>query len=296
MQKLLLYSFTVVVTGWVIACSQNNAETYVQVSDTVFYQAPGKIAGKSLRCYGVLSSQEIVLELPEGFPATPERYELTTGEGSRSHPNSVEVVGGKVRASFQPVSSRYLYQQTGLRGDLDSSFVLSVTTAQHTESFTFTANANYSASLEKFGLVNVTPYMLGEFTLSPEITAVSQTSLPLVRNNECLASGFWMKVESVFKDSTMTVNMRFVNQSQKDVVVDASRIRLNNVTPHFDSDDPTNVISIKNGGRAEVKMKYMVPKADTFMLDVSGIEHVGEGGQVFGGLFKLSAVHGAPAH
>gem|GEM_PF-5634814 len=271
--------------------TRRNYEVRLSPMDTLLYRS-SETTGDYLNSYGIVSSQEFIVEVKTTVVFAPEQMELTTLEGSRSHPLSIERIGKRVRALFQPVTSRYLFQQTGLRGDLDSTFVLSVRTGEQQEIFSFHAGKNYSVSVDQFGLKNVIPYVLDNFDMESGISQVKNVITPIIRNNECLISGFWMKVETFYKGENLLMKLRLVNQSMKEISIDCSQVRVNDVQQSPAAGQPSSPIVLRNGGRSEVKLQFTIPRAEHYFLDVRGLKYMEPvPDQVIPGILKLSAVN-----
>jgi len=224
-----------------------------------------------VRAHGIVSTQELIVELEETDLQSPDQLELTSSEGNRSHPVEFKRAGERWHAVFRPVTSRRIFQRAGVRGDLDSLFSLAIKTQAGEKNISLVVGGAYKASVNRFGLPSRKVYVLEDFRQSPSGQKNAGPARPLVRNNEYLDNGFWMKFEAVYNDGYMNIQIRMVNQSMKDIHVDLKQVRLNDVQPDFDP-SIKNPLLLKNGRRGEVKLQFKIIEQNSYALHLAGVK------------------------
>ncbi|MFZ6010053.1 MAG: hypothetical protein ACOYXT_06855, partial [Bacteroidota bacterium] len=185
---------------------------------------------------------------------------------------------------FEPVHDRKLFQETGLRGNIATTYDLEikikdVSQTEITETIRLTADPrSYRLSVAKFGLEsNTTAYILSggdKFMLAQQEysnrTMKFRTEHSVnVSGNEILVDGLWLKVHARHRFDTLNVVVRIVNQSSYTVsLASPNLISRGDAFQMFNSDSP-QPIKILNGGRASTHYKIRIPRMDEFGLELS---------------------------
>lgn len=270
-----------------------------EISDTFFYNTYAEhetlFEVKSISCQGFISDQQLSIKLGvkknKSEKLTPELWELTDSAGIRSLPVRSAITGDEqseninIDLVYEPVSSRKLFQQTGLRGDLKSNYCLNVTHPANPEIkqiICFAANDTiHKKSVEKFGLAaTTTPYVVAKLIEdSLDLKSASKKIIPvkgdqpIVSGNEILTRGFWSKFSGYYKNDTLNFHLRMVNQSSYGVIIKKDDLLLVNETSILKPEDSNEtVMELRNGGRGELFLKFVVEKNRAYTLDLRGMQ------------------------
>jgi hypothetical protein len=289
-------------TGFLHSCKNEIVENAVSISDTLYFKTGidnnGPLAISMIRCLGKFSDQRILLEAiiqnnsDHTIHISPERWELQCKEGNRSVPvrsglrsASGELANGKsdtVILLYEPVHSRQLYQQTGLRGDLDLAYDLRINIAENIDQLVrLEADlASHEQSISKFGIrATTTPFVLSGLSheeLQQTFTKIKTegASKTLLSGNEILSKGFWTKFSVFHKHDTLFMSIRIVNQTSSAVSIDMNELSLIAegavIQPVFSGDSK---IELRNGSRGEVNISFPVKKCEHYTFDMPGIRY-----------------------
>lgn len=288
------------------ACKPEKKNNTSEFTDTIYYALKNaqqqNLQITSLKFSGVVSSQTIFCDVTlrndhyNFLEYSPKLWELQGIEGSRATPVYVEPEkltlqknqSAKIKLIYQPVHSRYLFQQTGLRGDIDQNYILKINANAFngeaiTEVLEISADAKvYKAVIDSFGLKKTTtPYILAGFDEKHHVKnsgkpdfADSDKAIEKIQitDNEILNNGLWIKVSSYFTSDTLNCNFRIVNQSGTEVYIDVLDLRLIDgsemIRPSRVSKD--SIIELKSGSRSEIILKYPVLPSVNYSLNLSG--------------------------
>lgn len=291
-------------------------ERFPVVSDTIRYKTHSSLNEATLACvnsssYGILSQQSLVVSVTlknqsarmiNIFPST---LVVTSPEGIRTPAmitladtlvvNAEDTVS--LKATFLPISSRFLYHYAMLRGDILPEYKVSISGQSDSgdafeESITLTTDTTfYSKSLKKFGNdFLITPFHIAG-QVQGAVSPVAQENDPRieVRDNEILNEGFWVKVLAYQRYDTLHCRLRFVNQSRSAVSVTPKALKLNtssqSISPHLRSNDE---LVLQKGDRAEVDLKFPVHLNSAYTLDFRSIKPLdGPEKILFNDLFSL---------
>jgi hypothetical protein len=304
MSKTFLITIASVIIISLYSCKMGE-EKISSVSDSLAFKAStledDVISITDPECIAIISRQQIVFgatiknKSGDRIALNPELWELHCSDGSRTLPIKVSGdeyalnpgASAKIMMFFEPVHDRQLYQQTGLRGDIDSHYRLQCNVNTNKlpvsqEIFLEANKKNYQDAISAFGLTKTTkPYAVAEMS-SPgndkqekdfSIDPVSSQDNIRMSDNEILANGFWTRFASFYKSDTLFVTMRMVNQSLSPVVIHIPELKLlfqNEFASPFISGDST--LMLRNGSRAELKLKFHVRECSRYEMALTGIQ------------------------
>jgi hypothetical protein len=293
----------------------------IEVSDTLRYELTtnesNTLALKESQFFGVLSMQSVSLkikfknETENVINIYPGQTTIAGKEGNRNvafdavQDTTVIAPGSSsmIVLNFIPIHSRFLFQYTNLRGDLDNSYAITFfgTTAEgqnFQERISAKADVSvYEASMKKFAAQNqVVPYQLAgtlkkdhqEYLKNAAISIETETETKLA-DNEILRGGFWMKLMSYHRSDTLHCRVRFVNQSGKAIEVKGTDLILLSGTSKIQPIVRSNgALILQNGDRGEIDLKYSVKSADEFVLNLDGVRATNAKESYFTDLFSLT--------
>lgn len=203
------------------ACHVRKTEPVGRATDTLQYETTSPMV-----LTAVMSRQVVVAMLDSAEAQSVEQWELETPAGLRSAPVSINFRHALARLYFKPISSRQLYQQTGLRGDLDSVYTLRGVLHQGGEMvYEAHAGEDYRPSRMLYSWRNSTAV----FTLRAH-DSIRQRAREHVRRiwpvnarrkqedvhlseQELIVNGLWMKLEARHQYDSIYIQLRVVNQS-----------------------------------------------------------------------------------
>jgi hypothetical protein len=227
----------------------------------------------------------------------PYLWELKTKNGLRSTP--VSVSAGKetlepgqsttVRLVFKPVQERRLFHETGLRGDpgeaYDLHIKMSLPAGELPDSVSLSADPQqYARAVKKFGTAaTLVPYRLAAFHDFIRQQNIYLEELKMredakkrsvnISGNEILLKGLWMKFMAFYRNDTLYVDFRVVNQSALVVQIDPGRIALcrdlDCITPVFKNE--SQPADIRDGDRTSFHLKFPLHPAGELSLDLKSI-------------------------
>jgi hypothetical protein len=313
--KRLLYIF-IAFTGLMIACNidqRGGSKVSEILSYTVTSRDQNLFVLTKSACSAFIKSQQVELELTiEGKSSEmiPQLWELSGSEGTRNLPVNFSVTSSQVdgqeislvKLSFRPVHQRRLFQETGLRGDIEGKYLLTMYAGPN-EKFDQqilvleTDLPRYRESIAVFGLqATTTPYYvsgLGNTIPSADKTivnaAIKNDSEPRVTGNEILANGFWIKFSAYHQHDSLYINFRVVNQSSGTVSIALDQLVISTESaiqkPFFIMPNP--IVQMRNGGRNEFTISFPLARSVKYELDLSGIKLVDQHGV---SIFKNSVI------
>jgi hypothetical protein len=265
---------------------------------------------------GTISSQSVSLEInfqndrEDLIYIYPAQTTIAGKEGNRCTPfdppqDTIVVASGSssvVRLNFIPVNSRFLFQHTNLRGDLDDeySITLFATTAggqDFEEKISARAAAfSYHAALNRFSAQKeIVPFRISgmqkqtthEYFKNATFTRAVEAETKIT-DNEILKAGFWVKLMSYHRHDTLHCRMRFVNQSGGSVEVLARDFILSaassEVLPVVRSND---ALVLQKGDRGEIDVKYPIKLTGEYLLNLHGVRATNGQESYFTELFSL---------
>jgi hypothetical protein len=313
-----------IITLCCLSCNERRAESaVVDVSDTVTYQTHesggGDLTISELSSVGIISLQKISLRAVIKNTGTavaeikPEMAELHCMNETRSTPVLVKSTmnnlspneSAELMLEFEPMSSGLLFQQCGLRGDLEKSYRLTLPASIDGRSVNkkillITDSLSLAAAVNSFGIAdNIIPFRITEVidndSQKSEIQQVHSTDDHeglRVSDNEILNHGFWMKVLSVHKHDTLYVKLRMVNQSLQRILISmpAFKVHVSDraISPAgvFEKQD----IELRNGGRAEITLKFLLKSVDAYSLTTDAIRFDGSKQRVVGSAVMFRSI------
>jgi hypothetical protein len=293
-------------------------EHFAVVSDTIPYKMHSSSEEAALLCvnslsYGILSQQSLVVNVTlknqsarmvNIFPST---LMVTSPEGVRTPATLASadtiVMGLEdtaiLNAMFLPVNSRFLYHYAMLRGDIHPEYKISISGQSDSgdafeESISLLTDTTfYSRSLKKFGNdFLITPFHISGIAENEDtglaVLENGQTEI-VIRDNEILKEGFWIKMLAYQQYDTLHCRLRFVNQSLFSVSITPKELKLNtssaSIEPHVRS---SGELVLRKGDRAEVDLKFSVRIASGYTLDFRSIKRLDAPGKIlFSDLFSL---------
>jgi hypothetical protein len=285
------------------SCRETGRESSA-ISDTLVYEA--HVADENLmavvfqKSSGIISQQKIFMEVVvtnksgSALNLSSSQWELETNEGSRSLPVSFENKKKQllrnetdtVFISFEPVTSRRLYQETGMRGDLDKNYTLKIRSDDPDKMIqqTVKLEANeqfYNTSLAAYGLnATTTLFTLSGLSGRESLSTFSnitnsKSDRPVVseNGNEVLSQGFWTKFSVLHRNDTLLVSFRMVNQSAASVNVDVNSIKLftDNGILISPKQQRAKIINLQRGDRISLSLEFPVLLQHRYSLDVNAI-------------------------
>jgi hypothetical protein len=300
------------------ACQERDRQAVAIVaSDTLTYVAQidqSQLLITEVSVKGIISLQKIIVYTTiknagsSSVKINPMLAELHCRNETRSTPVTSSSTADHLAPNesaaltfeFDPVQSGFLYQQSGLRGDLDKSYTLIIHALAgdnemiSKEIFLKTDSLNLTASIDSFGIADrIKPFIIADVTddieekLNAAITAVNLT-VPheglRISDNEILSKGFWIKFTAIHKQDTLFVKLRMVNQSSQVVGISVPSFELSIqertiqlVNPH-----KNEKLILRNGDRGETMLKFPVPLLDGYVLNMNGVRFEGNGEPVIG--------------
>jgi hypothetical protein len=302
MYRVLL--LIIILLAFVFESCRETARESSAVSDTLVYETYS--AEENLvtvvfeKSSGIVSRQKLFLKVivtnksDRTLNLSPSQWELETNEGSRSLPVSFENKKSKllrdetdtVFISFEPITSRRLYQETGMRGDLDRNYTLAIRLDDPDQIVRQTVKLEakeefYKTSIGAYGLnATTTLFTLSGLSADESLSTFSNISntisdRPVVseNGNEILSQGFWTKFSILHRDDTLLVSVRIVNQSASSVNIDINNIKLlagdgSIISP---KEKRPQIIKLQRGDRISLSLHFPVLIQHSYSLDVNGI-------------------------
>jgi hypothetical protein len=284
------------------SCRETTRESSA-VSDTLVYETysadENLVAVVFEKSSGIVSQQKLFLKAivtnknDRTLSLSPSQWELETNEGSRSLPVSFESKKNKllldetdtVFISFEPITSRRLYQQTGMRGDLDRNYMLKIRSDDPDQiidqKIKLEAREFYKTSIGVFGLnATTTLFTLSGLSNGESLSTFSNISntisdQPVVseNGNEVLSQGFWTKFSVLHRNDTLLVSFRMVNQSSSSVNIDINNIKLlaDNGSLISPKAPRPQIIKLQRGDRISFSLQFPVLLQHRYSVDVNGI-------------------------
>jgi hypothetical protein len=286
------------------SCVTPDQRQIAEVTDTLLYDLrvePSNILQLSEEKFlGMISSQTLSMSISFKNDSEnliniyPGQTTIAGKEGNRSlplnpRPDTIVLQAGtssSVKLNFLPVNSRFLFQHTNLRGDLDDEYTvtLSGTTANgmdFEQKILAKADvASYQLALKKFSAQRqIVPYRIsglrkksgGEYFKNATLSRATEMETK-VTDNEILKGGFWIKLMSYHRQDTLHCRMRFVNQSGKAIEILGRDLILlsgsQQIQPLVRSND---AIILQNGDRGEIDLKYPIELAGEYLLNPGGV-------------------------
>jgi hypothetical protein len=267
-----------------LACGTRNQvvveKQSIAVSDTLVYESNSHPTDfQIVRVLGVVSTQTLEVHVLSNRTPDPGTLQLMTSRGyraspmrTRRHPTNDEILV----IDFEPIHSRRLFQETGLRGDIEPHYTLLLEQdAGSTEQLLFTSDTDrHHQALATFGQSATTiPYHIDVDSVlraTANLTRSTEERSFHISESEMLVQGLWIKFQSFHLHDTLSVELRIVNQSGDALAIDPAtftRISTSVHTPH----DPPPAFILSNGHRASVKLRFACEATETVNLDFSSI-------------------------
>jgi hypothetical protein len=307
MKRIVFFLFTAIPFTCIFSCKVKTADTTVaKASDTLIYSPSyddkdSPLQVTEISVLGIASSQKILVhailrnEGTETLSVDPGLLELTCMNETRSSPvyPNTDITQldpdetASVDFTFEPVKSRYLFQQSGLRGDLDRKYTLFIgalnadNTPIRKQIILDTDSIILNKAISRYGLTTqVTPFILSE--ISDQATNGMKTTPALLANghkglqvtdNEILNKGLWLKFATLHRNDTLFMKIRMVNQTSSEIAIPVYALTLTSLNQVIEPVElPENPnIKIKNGSREELNLKFPVGILNSYSLDLSGI-------------------------
>lgn len=304
-----------------LSCGSQKDDGSEPASDTIAYTITSPARTTELvgletdQTYGIVSQQSIQATFTlknltdRQLTIFPSTLTMSSAEGARSTAinattDTLIISPGEplqLEGTFLPINSRQLYHYAHLRGDIKSAYTVSVAGLSASGEYfeqefqLLTDTLAHKKAVLRFGHEHkTTPYQLSGIVNAGTSPVVENVSMDehlqtLVRDNEILRQGFWIKVMTYHQHDTVHCRLRFVNQSPDAIKISPDRLRL--VTPSGVIEpfvrSKAEVI-LNKGDREEIDLKYRVPEKTSLEFDFRSIQKMqADSASVFDGLFSL---------
>ena len=303
MRRLILL---VILSFSVWSCSRTKNDSAATVTDTLRYTIetdPRLVAVSSSDCFALVSRQGVFVNVQvrndgnEQVLLYPSQLRLMVKEGRIAmplevtedsislHPDSALTI----RAAFAPVHSRFLYHHVNLRGDIESTYTVILPGSRNGAMLEQTLSLRADEETFKKAVMaygwdsKITPFIISstaDTIHNDGLKIVSNDRSSddvVVRDNEILRRGFWVKAMTYHKTDTLHCRLRMVNQSSEAISVFPEALLLvttnGKITPYL---RPAVKLDLRKGDRAEVDLVFPVTLKDVVSLDLSGIRRFGD--------------------
>jgi hypothetical protein len=282
--RILLFA-SICLAAVVFTSCQRQADSTASVSDTVVYIGEADNTFE-VTAVGIISTQQLIIDIkPKSADAALDKssLELTLVNESRAYPTHIATISTGESIQFEPVSSRFLYQQCGLRGDLDPQYTFSFTGTHKgktiNKKFLLNADAaSFNNNIARFGIKgNVQPFKVSGLTsasaqenrLVSSDNGLTHEKLRL-SDNEILCNGFWAKFGVYQKEDTVYANVRILNQTNAGVSVNGAFAKtfLGNDSSRVDILPARAEIRLNEGDRTELHWKISAKSIDKLILSL----------------------------